>query len=304
MMSVEDIGALRLTCRDVASRASKSVFRTYFTTHRLRYESPAQLRALKDITRPGSMGTFLKHLCIVGQTQTSLPTEAPQEHAHGTAPSVIRALAGVALTSMTLSVHDNRPPEPPISMHSARRKPPKDWRPVWESATHTFAFAMAVLAAQQSSVQKLDVFHSSAACSLAIDQLGLALELMILRPLQNLRHLSISLSGHAASRDQDGAGLEEDAAERHVAQVGRFINISCPAMKSLDLHWYSLRAHDLSPAQQIERSFFREVAGFHRFVSLQTISLAGIYTTGSPPGLCRKQQEAVQHHYERDTSQG
>lgn len=190
-----------------------------------------------------------------------------------------RILASLSLTRLTVSVDDSRPPDPVISMHSAQRKPFNDWQPVWNSAARTISWGMGLLVGEVNSIQKLDVFHSSTACSLAIDQIGPALESLNVQPLHRLRHLSLSLSGSIDIRDRDMVSRSEDAAKYHVDQAARFINVTCPALRSLDLHWYSLRVHNLTPAERIERNVFGQIAGFHRSASLQHVSLRGIYIT-------------------------
>jgi len=292
LLELSDTCSLRQSCRDIAAKASRGRFRTFFIVKRVRLAPDGNVAEFAHLTQPESLGCLLRGLTIVGY----VPAETDDTHDnHDDSDEHFEPDDGsTKLADLLKTAFGNLRRNSPLrclrslslevdGQGEEGRQSPRlvftSWPRTWETAGHTFRIAMMTLAESGLLVERLDVFGNVNRCSLAVDKIGPVLpHVGIHSSLQNLRHLTLSLSHHASAGIDKVESRSAAMGKDHVEDVCRFIQ-SCTQLESLDLHWFGLGHSGKNDAALEEEHVFDRITELAHLISLTTCVLCGITTT-------------------------
>lgn len=287
-LKLSDIASLRLTSRTMDHKASHGSFTTFFRRKEVVLTTGA-LQEMVRLTSQGRLGRYLQHCTITGvvcrkgsaadediEDLGSLLAEAflnLKKHSprHGLASLCLCVTAGSKDGDRKLSEPEDSPA----------------WRSVWASALRTFNLTMAALSESQLSVaEHLDIFGSTAGCSLACDAFLLfAQQPASKNVLGSLKSLTVSLSAPCKATDTSRSYSAVTEAENQ-AQSSHSILILHSMMRaseimlkleSVDLHWYNL-GDSASTLPALAASGHNDKTSL-AFPHLKECSLRGIYVS-------------------------
>ncbi|GAM84429.1 hypothetical protein ANO11243_024250 [Dothideomycetidae sp. 11243] len=278
---LDDLRNVRLSSARFAAKFSGARFQSFYRCKTVVITSPAQLEEFVQRTRSDQYGRLVQTLTLRG----ILPAENGSidvERYKDVATTLAVALNNIRsnsvtgrLPSLTLEAgYDNSSVENP---RECRSNDPNarvhQWHYTWYAAEWTFATVCNALATSGLPIDELDIFHGMYCCSLACDSIQPVLDIIDLSlSLGGLKRLSLSLSSCLRVRhDSGGHGGQ---------QVSRLLGF-CPALQSLELHWYKTKpvGEALSASPSTDMLFFDTICRSVRLPQLRCLALRGIFMT-------------------------
>lgn len=271
LLALPDICSLRLTGREVNSKSSQGIFKSYFRNKTITMSDSEQLHHAVHMTQRQKFGCLVEHLTLVGTSRNQTEWAKDATVLLGQVMKNLRlGVAGGCLLSLSLTIKDGVK----YNGNSVIRDG-SDWRSVWKTAAKCFETTMQALSASELPIESLDIFSGVICCSLAFDRLATILELDLSASLQRLKRLSMSLSHHVAQKPESEEMQALTTGERHTNAICTFLQ-HCPVLEDLHLHWYQLHTPNMTDALSEEHRFFDRVAQSCRIPSLKRCTLKGI----------------------------
>ena len=246
-----DIASLRLTCRQLEQKASYGSFTLYFKRKNLNLTWDT-LNTFADLTSRSTLAAHLQHCTISGVARNHdiSPVErADQLQMLTTGLTGLKQHSKTAsLKSLCLRVSTSVQDD---EMQYAHKEliPTQSWRAIWRAAIETFHLTMeAVIAANITIKEELDLFDSIKGCSLTYDTFirFATITPSFRRIFGTLKVLKLSLSvplqavvEHSLEAEH-AAQLQTRYSTLALQQLARALH-HMPELENLDVHWYCIQ---------------------------------------------------------------
>lgn len=272
LLDVADICKLRLTCVEVAAKASQGSFKAGFTTKELRI-SPDRLQQFVAVTQTGRLGCLLKDLTIIGAVSAPDKEEDEQQKQINTgllaqALTQLRANSdGSQLQKLSLTVEDTIYVKNLWVVANVWSEP--DWSSITKCAGATAATVIQAVQTSAIPIENLDLFGTTIRC--ALDPVSLQTISGMLQTSQ-LKSLTIAVTGYRE--------LSSDTSRPSVAELLKECFSQAQKLEHVDIRWMSVKPHDQWDEQLNEPRLLSALAG--SFVqTLNSLSLRGLRTTAT-----------------------
>lgn len=277
-LDLRSIASLRLTSRNIETKASQGSFAKYFHKKDVSL-TPLTLQHMVQVTSQDHFGGLLRHCNIVGIAGIDMTTQSKaNELIHLLAKAFFnlkeRSKNG-GLSSLCLRVTTTPQNSDDYIVQSEASK---EWKEIWATALCTFNITMAALERSQLSVDdQLDIFGSVKGCSLRCDAfLSLPHAFPSTQIFAKVKRLAVSLSSsymdpeEHATQSETRDYIPTSHVFRGILEMSRIM----PKLESINLHWYRLGANVTALSKP-----YSSTSGSSTFTCLKELILRGMHTS-------------------------
>lgn len=273
-LSRDRVLKLRLSCRELAAKASQGQFRRYFRKKSIQLNDH-QLQTFADVTRDGKLGCLLEELTIDGRADdVAIWPLFPREHVSELLREAFRNLKASSRSRKRLSIN--------IGVKTTHMEG-FDHRLRYDIAKQIFATTMQALSESGLPITMLDLFGTHGDCSIPFDAFVLLFTLHGLsNSLSTLRQLKVRITqGEEAFAHENvtmGFRYRDETTTRlakvYVRCMAHFLELM-PRLSVFDVHFH--RPCSGSAAGTIEKHFLDAVHQSLQAAPLTSIILRGLY---------------------------
>ncbi|KAI1211402.1 uncharacterized protein F4807DRAFT_420288 [Annulohypoxylon truncatum] len=278
LLDLRDIASLRLTNRNIESKASQGYFTTFFY-HKNIMLCTNTLENMVRVTSRGRLGCQLRYCTITGISGLYVATTLDlHDYARLLTEAFLNLkkfsprgrLASLCLRVIARAQDSDGGLREPETFHA--------WRDIWTTALHIFDVTMLALNESHTSVDEyLDVFGGTIGCSLAYGAfLSLTEKFPSMDSLRSLKKLMLSLSSSHTYPTEQLTNTATTAPEGLCQSILQMSGIM-PELESLDLHWYDVGSN--MPPTLVQSTTSLKNNSHSKFARLKECSLRGVYVS-------------------------